>query len=185
MKLLTPIQSELSVTESRLSSAFDDTCRAWQAREVLCPCPEYLTLPQARFQVAYMQCGCPIPDDTSVHRFVRLFRHYICGRSQLQVELHPEHLPATHPSTHNALLTSQTVGTGTFGKVHHHVNGKRKDANERLRSPTRHTCKRSNRTTQLHLDLRMSPAHSPTHFEKILSALPSPSFSLRGSGFVG
>ncbi|KAI9569231.1 hypothetical protein HD554DRAFT_2020776 [Boletus coccyginus] len=103
------VDHELSIAESRLTSAFDDTCRAWETR----------------FQVSYMQCGCPVPDDTSMHKFMRLVRSYLFGRSQLQVVLHPEHLPATHPSVHNALLTFQTVYTGTFGKINH-ASGKRK-----------------------------------------------------------
>ncbi|KAF8549934.1 hypothetical protein OG21DRAFT_1447248 [Imleria badia] len=125
------VDHELSVTESRLSAAFDDTCRAWQTR----------------FQVSYMQCGCPVPDGTSMHKLMRLFRSYLCGRSQLQVVLHPEHLPATHPSAHNSLLTFQTVCTGTFGKMHY-PNGKKKE--DQSRSPTprpEQTCKKSERVT--------------------------------------
>ncbi|KAH0840381.1 hypothetical protein J3R83DRAFT_1413 [Lanmaoa asiatica] len=157
------VDHELSITETRLSSAFDDTCRAWRTR----------------FQVQYMQCGCPAPDETPVHKLVRLVRHYICGRSQLQVDLHPEHLPATHPSAHNALLTFQTACTGTFGKMHH-ANGVGKRKEEQSHSPTLHperTCKRHEHSTQLDLDW-LPPMHSPAmpmYPEKELPALPSPS----------
>ena len=155
------------------------SCMAGRADSVSVECGLIIILSQARFQVSYMQCGCPTPDETSVHRFVRLFRNCVRCRSQLQVDLHPEHLPATHPSAHNALLTFQTVGTGTFGKMHH-ASGKRKAERSQSRSPTpqrERMYKKSERLTQLDLD-RVSPIHSPAmpvRVERSLPALLGPS----------
>ncbi|KIK96103.1 hypothetical protein PAXRUDRAFT_826337 [Paxillus rubicundulus Ve08.2h10] len=109
------VNHELSVAESHLSSAFDDTCRAWQTR----------------YQVPYMQCGCPLPPETSLQKFMRFVRQYMRGRSNLHVLLHPDHLLATHPSVHNAV---PTAGSGTFGKTNHHKGG---DQNLRLPRQTR------------------------------------------------
>ncbi|KAG6369623.1 hypothetical protein JVT61DRAFT_14192 [Boletus reticuloceps] len=155
------VDHDLSVTESRFSSTLEETCRAWQMR----------------FQVSYLQCGCTVPDATSVHKFIRLVRSYLSCRSQLQLILHPEHLPATHPSTHNAPIPSKTVCTGTTCKMNH--NGKRKEGQSQ--SPTPHperADKRSQRMMQFNSDWRLtmhSPA-TPMYFERELPALPK-SFS--------
>ncbi|KAG9317936.1 hypothetical protein JVU11DRAFT_2169 [Chiua virens] len=147
-----------------------------------------MTSIQARFQAPYMQCGCPVPDETSVHKLVRFVRHYIRGRSQLQIDLHPEHLPATHPSTHNALLTFQTVSTGTsmFDKFLR-SHGKRKEEKLRrspsLPHPTRMLGFNLKRTASTRTQLKpdwLPPIPSPTlpvYFEKGMSLVANPSRS--------
>ncbi|KAF5385031.1 hypothetical protein D9615_001238 [Tricholomella constricta] len=75
------------VEESRLSSAFDITFRAWKMR----------------FGLPYTYCGCPLPGDTIGQKLVRLV---------FKVTRMPHLLPpdqsnaheATHPSDHNAVF---------------------------------------------------------------------------------
>lgn len=82
------------VGETRLSVAFDATCRAWKSR----------------FGIPYAYCGCPLPGDTIGSR-VSLLRHRTLSKllpSQIRTDLVP---PAdneilctgTHPSDHNAV----------------------------------------------------------------------------------
>ncbi|KAH7882290.1 hypothetical protein F5I97DRAFT_1931482 [Phlebopus sp. FC_14] len=97
------LDHEVNIAESRLSSAFEATCRAWQNRH----------------QVPYIRCGCAAPDEASFQKFMRLVRQYLRGRSHIPALLHPEHLPATHPSIHNAVITYQQVGSGKFGRSSH------------------------------------------------------------------
>ncbi|KAH7923640.1 hypothetical protein BV22DRAFT_1048054 [Leucogyrophana mollusca] len=101
------VDHDFKVGESRLSLAFDETCRAWLSR----------------FNVPYMQCGCPPPDETVVQKLIRILRLYTQRRSHLHTTIHPDHLPATHPSVHNAVLTFQRIASGSFGNSsHHHYN---------------------------------------------------------------
>ncbi|KAI6032234.1 hypothetical protein BKA83DRAFT_4211506 [Pisolithus microcarpus] len=85
------VDHELRVRESHLSAAFDESCLAWQLR----------------YKVPYMQCGCALPDETSWQKCRRLVSHHLRGRTHLQGSLHPDHIPATHPSIHNAILSSR------------------------------------------------------------------------------
>ncbi|KAI5980348.1 hypothetical protein EDD15DRAFT_2357791 [Pisolithus albus] len=85
------VDHELRVRESHLSAAFDQSCLAWQLR----------------YKVPYMQCGCALPDETSWQKCRRLVSHHLRGRTHLQGSLHPDHIPATHPSIHNAILSSR------------------------------------------------------------------------------
>lgn len=85
-------------------------------------CSQELTLlnnPQSRFHVPYMQCGCPAPDETMFEKFIRILRHYTRPSTCLKASLHPDHLPATHPSIHNAILDPQLRGLGAFSKHAH------------------------------------------------------------------
>lgn len=97
------IDHPLATEEAVLSTALDNTCRAWQSR----------------FHIPYMQCGCPAPDETVFERFIRKLRQYTRTRTCLQASLHPDHLPATHPSLHNALLDPERGAFGSFGKPAH------------------------------------------------------------------
>ncbi|THH07932.1 hypothetical protein EW146_g9155, partial [Bondarzewia mesenterica] len=78
------------VEESHLSNAFDLTCRAWNAR----------------FNVPYMYCGCPLPGDTIGQKLTRLVQH-MSNKPYTSSELSPPELPdllaATHPSDHNGI----------------------------------------------------------------------------------
>ncbi|KAH7905898.1 hypothetical protein BJ138DRAFT_1017075 [Hygrophoropsis aurantiaca] len=98
------IDHEHTVEESRLSLAFDETCHAWLSR----------------FHVPYMQCGCPPPDETVLQKLIRILRTYTQRHSNLHDSLHVDHLPATHPSTHNVMLTFQRIASGSFGSTSHH-----------------------------------------------------------------
>ncbi|KAF9235563.1 hypothetical protein BU15DRAFT_51289 [Melanogaster broomeanus] len=99
------VDHDVNVAESRLSAAFDETCRAWQTR----------------YQVPYMQCGCAISEETSFQKLMRLVREYMRGqRPHLLTVLHPDHLPATHPSVHNSVMSPQAVGIRTFLRTSHH-----------------------------------------------------------------
>jgi hypothetical protein len=85
-------------------------------------CSRELTLlnnTQSRFQVPYMQCGCPAPDETVFKKFIRIFQHYTRTPTRLQASLHPDHIPATHPSIHNAVLDPELRGFGAFRKPTH------------------------------------------------------------------
>jgi hypothetical protein len=97
------VDHPLTTEEAILSTALDDTCRAWQSR----------------FHVPYMQCGCPAPDETVFERLIRILRRYSRTRRRLQTSLHPDHLPATHPSLHNAVLDPERGAFGSFGKPAH------------------------------------------------------------------
>lgn len=98
------VDHPLATEESILSTALDDTCRAWQKR----------------FHIPYMQCGCPAPDETVFEKLIRIFRQYTAGtRTHLRAPLHPDHLPATHPSLHNAVLDPDRGAFGSFGKPAH------------------------------------------------------------------
>jgi hypothetical protein len=67
-----------------------------------------------------MQCGCPAPDETVFEKLIRIFRQYTAGtRTRLRAPLHPDHLPATHPSLHNAVLDPDRGAFGSFGKPAH------------------------------------------------------------------
>ncbi|EPQ58878.1 hypothetical protein GLOTRDRAFT_125199 [Gloeophyllum trabeum ATCC 11539] len=78
------------VGESRLSAAFDLTCRAWKSR----------------FGIPYAYCGCPLPGDTIGSRVSQL-RHRLLpshSRSDLVPPVDNETICAgTHPSDHNAV----------------------------------------------------------------------------------
>ncbi|OJA15205.1 hypothetical protein AZE42_10552 [Rhizopogon vesiculosus] len=93
----------LAIEEGVLSTALDNTCRAWQTR----------------FRVLYMQCGCPAPDETVFKKFIRILQHYTRTPTRLQASLHPDHIPATHPSIHNAVLDPELRGFGAFRKPAH------------------------------------------------------------------
>jgi hypothetical protein len=66
-----------------------------------------------------MRCGCPAPDETVFEKFIRIFRHYTRTSPRLQISLHPDHVPATHPSIHNAVLDPELGGFGAFSKPAH------------------------------------------------------------------
>lgn len=97
------VDHPLATEESILSTALDDTCRAWQSR----------------FHIPYMQCGCPAPDESVFEKFIRIFRQYTGTRTRLRASLHLDHLPATHPSLHNAVLDPDRGAFGSFGKPAH------------------------------------------------------------------
>ena len=80
---------------------------------------------QSRFQVPYMQCGCPAPDTTLFKKFVRIFQHFTRPSTLLQTPLHPDHIPATHPSIHNAILDPELRGIKTFSKSLHSQQGEK------------------------------------------------------------
>ncbi|KIM61528.1 hypothetical protein SCLCIDRAFT_1179879 [Scleroderma citrinum Foug A] len=84
------VDHELKVRENRLSAAFDETCLAWQLR----------------YQVPYMQCGCTLPNESSWRKCMRLVRQHLRSKPYLPTALHRDHIPATHPSIHNAILSS-------------------------------------------------------------------------------
>ncbi|KAG0698466.1 hypothetical protein DFH29DRAFT_1002779 [Suillus ampliporus] len=97
------VDHPLTTEETILSAALDNTCRAWQSR----------------FHIPYMQCGCPAPDETVFERLLRIIRQYTGTRTRLQASLHPDHLPATHPSIHNAVLDPERGAFGSFSKPVH------------------------------------------------------------------
>ncbi|KAG2069001.1 hypothetical protein BDR04DRAFT_1102485 [Suillus decipiens] len=97
------VDHPLTTEEAILSTALDDTCRAWQSR----------------FHVPYMQCGCLAPGETLFEKLIRILRQYTGTRTRLRASLHPEHLPATHPSLHNAVLDPERRAFGSFGKSAH------------------------------------------------------------------
>lgn len=97
------VDHPLATEESILSTALDDTYRAWQSR----------------FHIPYMQCGCPAPDESVFEKLIRIFRQYTGTRTRLRASLHPDHLPATHPSLHNAVLDPDRGAFGSFGKPAH------------------------------------------------------------------
>ncbi|KAL4081307.1 hypothetical protein V8B97DRAFT_1863695 [Scleroderma yunnanense] len=84
------VDHELKVRESHLSAAFDETCLAWQLR----------------YQAPYMQCGCTLPNESSWKKCVRLVRQQLRSRQYFPTALHRDQIPATHPSIHNAILSS-------------------------------------------------------------------------------
>ncbi|RDB24427.1 hypothetical protein Hypma_008478 [Hypsizygus marmoreus] len=74
------------VEETKLSSAFDMTCRAWNTR----------------FGYEYTHCGCPVPGETIGQKLSRL----VINVTSAPYLLPPERdnlLAATHPSDHNAV----------------------------------------------------------------------------------
>ncbi|KAG1743622.1 uncharacterized protein EDB91DRAFT_1200520 [Suillus paluster] len=97
------VDHPLTTEEAVLSTALDNTCHAWQSR----------------FHIPYMQCGCTAPNETVFQRLIRIIRQYTGTRTHLQVSLHPDHLPATHPSIHNAVLDLERGAFGSFSKPAH------------------------------------------------------------------
>ena len=61
---------------------------------------------QLRYQVPYMQCGCTLPNESSWRKCMRLVRQHLRSKPYLPTALHRDHIPATHPSIHNAILSS-------------------------------------------------------------------------------
>ena len=98
--------SELKVRENRLSAAFDETCLAWQASDPSIHIFTSLIAVQVRYQVPYMQCGCTLPNESSWRKCMRLVRQHLRSKAYLPTSLHRDHIPATHPSIHNAILSS-------------------------------------------------------------------------------
>jgi hypothetical protein len=104
---------------------------------------------QSRFHIPYMQCGCPAPDESMFMKFIRILRHYTRTPTCLQVTLHPDHAPATHPSIHNAILDPELRGFGAFGKPVH-LQGDERDL-MKLARPLVVRKKRSKKSEQLPL----------------------------------
>ncbi|KAA1466623.1 hypothetical protein DENSPDRAFT_46315 [Dentipellis sp. KUC8613] len=80
------------VEESHLADAFDLTCRAWNAR----------------FNVPYMHCGCPLPGETIGQKLARLVSNMGFSYKPKMPSLpdNPALLAATHPSEHNSVVVS-------------------------------------------------------------------------------
>jgi len=87
------VNNDDKVEQSRLSSFFYTTSRAWQKR----------------YGVPYTHCGCPIPDDTIGKQFSRLLDGLpkTPGYKSLVSPINPlrknDSLSATHPSDHSAV----------------------------------------------------------------------------------
>ncbi|KAF8885821.1 hypothetical protein BD779DRAFT_1646525, partial [Infundibulicybe gibba] len=85
------IDHDDSVEASKLSSAFDITCRAWKNR----------------FKVEYTHCGCPLPGQTIGRKLSRLVKKYTVDTSHLVPPARENIIAATHPSDHNAVTANQ------------------------------------------------------------------------------
>ncbi|KDQ63940.1 hypothetical protein JAAARDRAFT_144381 [Jaapia argillacea MUCL 33604] len=103
------VDHEDKVDNIQLSSAFDETCRAWKAR----------------YNVPYMHCGCPLPGDTLGLRLSKRVNTALTKisataqiRSYLQPPTNPTIYAATHPSDHNAvyaIIPSSSSSSGGDG----------------------------------------------------------------------
>ncbi|KAJ7598800.1 hypothetical protein C8J56DRAFT_1092684 [Mycena floridula] len=82
------------VEESKLSTSFDLTCRAWQQR----------------YNIRYTHCGCPVPGDTIGQKLSRILSR--SGKTEPPNHLDPGHRPellaGTHPSDHNSVFAAHS-----------------------------------------------------------------------------